>query len=500
MTTTTAQEIAQALRNELPADLHAHLPRLAEVLASVIDKTLTADAARQHLNDSAFESLLQALTGKEILFDAGDGNIKVGDISRGEGIAIGHGATVINIHLHPVAHHEQPIGIKRYFILNRFMFFLLVIVIILALVVSRVDSLHPIVKDMWQWLSPPFRPAKKGESLIIVANFINNSVGTYDGVNPDEYIYHALRTHIQHDRLQGIRVERLYELLDANTVRQAGKSHNATLVVWGQYDAVGITPYVERIKAISTARTDEEGTSILIDPKRIQFSVVTDLPVMSTYLVLLTLGADFYVNEQPNEAIKYLTSAIDAIPEDEVTARPDEAYFLRGITHYYTEDYQQAVLDYTQAISLEYEPLLWPYVNRGNAYAHMNQYEQAMTDYNKAIELEPRDPSGYNQICWWGSLAGRAADTDVKAACERAVTLAPDNGGIRDTRGVNRALNGDFAGALEDFRAYVKWAKERDSADEDFRASVARREAWIVALEAGENPFNEETLAALRNE
>jgi hypothetical protein len=39
-----------------------------------------------------------------------------------------------------------------------------------------------------------------------------------------------------------------------------------------------------------------------------------------------------------------------------------------------------------------------------------------------------------------------------------------------------------------------------DDADEAFREAVARREAWIVALEAGENPLTDTVREELRNE
>ncbi len=66
----------------------------------------------------------------------------------------------------------------------------------------------------------------------------------------------------------------------------------------------------------------------------------------------------------------------------------------------------------------------------------------------------------------------------------------------RDSRGVARALTGDYEGALEDFAAFVAWSKENGQYDD----YGAKREAWITTLEQGQNPFDEATLAALREE
>jgi hypothetical protein len=100
-----------------------------------------------------------------------------------------------------------------------------------------------------------------------------------------------------------------------------------------------------------------------------------------------------------------------------------------------------------------------------------------------------------NEACWRGSIDG-FADL-VLPAGERAVELAPNDPRYRDTRGLARALTGDVAGALEDFRFYVDKAKPRDDRAKE---RLKRRRGWITELEAGRNPFDEATLARLRNE
>ena len=72
----------------------------------------------------------------------------------------------------------------------------------------------------------------------------------------------------------------------------------------------------------------------------------------------------------------------------------------------------------------------------------------------------------------------------------QAVALVPDNGDVRDSRGLARALTGDVAGAIDDFEAFVAWTQnDRDR---------AQRQDWIAALRAGENPFTAEELRSLR--
>ena len=91
----------------------------------------------------------------------------------------------------------------------------------------------------------------------------------------------------------------------------------------------------------------------------------------------------------------------------------------------------------------------------------------------------------WNSLCWNGALAGFARD--VMSACERAVALAPEDtkGLYRDSRGLAKALTGDNRGAIEDFKAFVEWAK-KDTRYEEHRR---KRDSWIEALQAGKNPF-----------
>ena len=83
------------------------------------------------------------------------------------------------------------------------------------------------------------------------------------------------------------------------------------------------------------------------------------------------------------------------------------------------------------------------------------------------------------------------------AACDRAIALGgsdPDYTYYHDSRGIARALVGDYDGALEDFRFFVEVKSE---SGEDARG-VLMREDWIADLEEGRNPIDESTIISLR--
>ena len=116
----------------------------------------------------------------------------------------------------------------------------------------------------------------------------------------------------------------------------------------------------------------------------------------------------------------------------------------------------------------------------------------AIENFQKALQLDPTlstDSQPWNSLCWFGSLAGYAQN--VLFACEKAVELAAENGGYRDSRGLARALTGDIDGAIQDFQAFLDWGQGWNN---------EWRQEWIRALKAGQNPFTPDTLEALRNE
>jgi regulator of sirC expression with transglutaminase-like and TPR domain len=69
------------------------------------------------------------------------------------------------------------------------------------------------------------------------------------------------------------------------------------------------------------------------------------------------------------------------------------------------------------------------------------------------------------------------------------VALAPDDGGIRDSRGLARVLTGNTSGAIEDFQAYISQTDDKDK--------KLQRQRWINALRVGKSPFTNEELTKL---
>ncbi|MGF2038742.1 MAG: ribosome assembly protein 4 [Nostoc sp. CmiVER01] len=131
-------------------------------------------------------------------------------------------------------------------------------------------------------------------------------------------------------------------------------------------------------------------------------------------------------------------------------------------------------------------------VDEGNSRLQEKKFKEALAAYTEALKLDPKaevPADSWNTLCWDGSLQKQAAD--VLPACEKAVALAPKDGNIRDSRGLARALTGNYQGAIEDFEAYIAQPGDKDS--------KAQRQRWVKDLRAGKNPFTEAELKKLQN-
>jgi WD40 repeat protein len=170
-----------------------------------------------------------------------------------------------------------------------------------------------------------------------------------------------------------------------------------------------------------------------------------------------------------------------------------------------------SLMDQTNAQHLSLEPLLtdaefiqklcWNGSLEGYATQVLAYCEQAvdfipdlsyLRDMASTVAHGPEstdEPYLLYDICWDGSLDGYAAQ--VLEFCEQAVHLAPDDPDIRDGRGLARALAGDFGGAIEDFQFYVDVGGNQSLIEE--------RRSWILALQAGIDPFTSAVQEQLRN-
>ncbi len=93
-------------------------------------------------------------------------------------------------------------------------------------------------------------------------------------------------------------------------------------------------------------------------------------------------------------------------------------------------------------------------VTEGESLVTQKKIKEAIAAYDQAQKLDPQveiSANDWNSLCWYGSLHESAKE--VMFACEKAVKLASNHGNIRHSRGLARALTGDYQGAIADFEA-----------------------------------------------
>ncbi len=112
------------------------------------------------------------------------------------------------------------------------------------------------------------------------------------------------------------------------------------------------------------------------------YSSTTDLDLKRAESYRLVQGHNSYNQGNYERAVAEYTQAITLNP------RSIAAYGRRGDAYLALDDYERAIADYTHVIELD-PGLIAAYKLRGGSYARWGKYEQAIADYDHFIELAP---------------------------------------------------------------------------------------------------------------
>jgi tetratricopeptide (TPR) repeat protein len=100
------------------------------------------------------------------------------------------------------------------------------------------------------------------------------------------------------------------------------------------------------------------------------------------------------VSEDPDVAIAGCTALIQEGGLD--TAHMVGVSVIRGNAYSDKEMFDQAIADYTKAISLKADPVA--YSDRGLVYAKQGKKELAVTDFRAALKLDPSDQAAIDGL------------------------------------------------------------------------------------------------------
>jgi len=144
------------------------------------------------------------------------------------------------------------------------------------------------------------------------------------------------------------------------------------------------------------------------------------------------------------------------------------------------------------------------YVQAAENDVQTRAIQKAIEHLQKARVYSPtlasdNDRTFNDNLCWRGSIGDLqlAKDAEIIAACDRLVALSDGDTGFRDSRGVNRARNGKYRQAIEDFQSLLDDANrlKRTANPEEIRKT---RERWISILKEDHDPFTVEELRPMQ--
>ena len=151
-------------------------------------------------------------------------------------------------------------------------------------------------------------------------------------------------------------------------------------------------------------------------------------------------------------------------------------------------DADQAMADFSRAMALD--PDSAAAFSRALLRSENGDVAGSLSDLRLARTLDPRSPEIAVTLCWQLSAA-RMADEALSHCAEAAA-----DGKARDAMGLANALLGRRTRAAEHFEAFLEWAASEGDACRAAHEDSRRR--WVEALRAGEDPFDDDTLRALR--
>lgn len=204
-----------------------------------------------------------------------------------------------------------------------------------------------------------------------------------------------------------------------------------------------------------------------------------------------------YAKDDP-KIVADLTSAIDHLSEL-IGVRPSSklAHLNRGIARYERRqgtDLADASADFSYIIAVDREDYS-AYFHRALVGIRSGESMRWVSDLEETLRLAPGYAQAYNGLCWGYALAQEPEN--ALPYCDLAV--AQDvTASSYDSRAIVYAQLERFAEAAADFTAYITWLKDAKEPKLYGRYRGPETEAWIDAVNQGENPFTTAVLADLR--
>jgi len=205
--------------------------------------------------------------------------------------------------------------------------------------------------------------------------------------------------------------------------------------------------------------------------------------ILTSLSLLLICGIVGSAQEQDCGKTDYECQVAKATKQISASPTDSEPYYARGRAFSFLQKNDQAIADLTKYINSnpKKEYLADGYNERAVSYKQKGQYSQALSDYTTAINLVP------NKVLF---LSNRGRLYNIQKAWDLAipdlnkvVTLEPDRAGTYVDRGRGYMGKKDYVSALADFDAAIKL--DPNDAEAYYNSSIiyAARNEYERAIE-----------------
>jgi hypothetical protein len=147
------------------------------------------------------------------------------------------------------------------------------------------------------------------------------------------------------------RIER--NILEMQTeAREIGQTYNATVVVWGWYDELGIQSFAEIIKSTPIKRAIGKELPKIPNPEQLLFCLKEGAPNQATYLSFFALGLASYYVADFDQAIEFFDLASEIPVSEDCPSDVDEAILFRGKANMAAGYFNQAEEDISSFLEI----------------------------------------------------------------------------------------------------------------------------------------------------
>ena len=263
---------------------------------------------------------------------------------------------------------------------------------------------------------PEYPAAVEGESLIVMAPFVNYT-GGQQGFNIHGRLKEEIDREVLAAGLAGVRTVEWPEEIDGEEAAVvAGRRSGATIVIWGEYDS-GRVMAVFTIPASRSEEYDQQVVSLALSPSELSATINVGLTEEVRYVALLTLGQLYLEQESFDLAKTVLIRAMDHPPSEPDALAALRFWLARAYQGGELKDLDEAIWLFTQVLAVQprsvdtYNSRALAYLNRNRA----GDVDLALADLTRAMSIDPERAATYlNRAV--AHMEGGGGDSDLDRA------------------------------------------------------------------------------------